>query len=112
MSAQWARLMAKAASRPDANTGRMALTSGRWLPPISGRFANHTSPSRRRSAGTRLRNSFTVNAITPMWIGMSRPCATSRPSASVSADERSPASLSSGERAERMTITLISSAIA
>src|SRR5687767_14300290 len=36
----------------------------------------------------------------------------SRPSASVSAEERSPASLSNGERAERITITLISSAIA
>ena len=43
---------------------------------------------------------------------MSRPCAMSRPSASVNAEERSPASLSRGERAERMTITLISSAIA
>jgi len=36
----------------------------------------------------------------------------SRPSASVSAEERSPASLRRGERAERMTITLISSAMA
>ena len=112
MSAQCARLIAKATRRPLANTGRMALTSGRWLPPTSGRFRNHTSPSRRRSAGTRRRNSFTVNAITPMWIGMSRPWATRRPSASVSADERSPASLSSGERAERMSTMLISSAIA
>src|SRR6202795_3968147 len=45
-------------------------------------------------------------------MGMSRPCAIRRPSASGRADERSPASLSSGDRAERMTITLISSAIA
>ena len=53
-----------------------------------------------------------MKPMTPMWIGMSRPCAMSRPSASVSAEERSPASLRSGERAERMMITLISSAIA
>src|SRR5947209_3312168 len=101
MSAQWARLIAKATSRPPTNTGRSALTSGRWLPPTSGRFRNQTSPSRRRSFGTRLRNSLTVKPITPRWIGMSRPWAMSRPSASVSADERSPASLRSGERAER-----------
>ena len=62
--------------------------------------------------GTRLRNSFTVKPITPRWMGMSRPWAMRRPSASVSADERSPASLRSGERAERMMMTLISSAIA
>ena len=43
---------------------------------------------------------------------MSRPWAISRPRASVSAHERSPASLRSGERAERMMMTLISSAIA
>ena len=36
------------------------------------------------------RNSFTVNPITPRWIGMSRPWAISRPRASVSALERSP----------------------
>src|SRR6516225_1117986 len=50
--------------------------------------------------------------MTPRWIGMSRPWAMRRPRESVSALDRSPASLRSGERAERMTITLISSAIA
>ena len=112
MSAQWARLMANAASRPPANTGRIAFTSGRWLPPTSGRFRYHTSPSRSSRRGTRRRNSFTVKAITPRWMGMSRPWAISRPRASVSALDRSPASLRSGERAERMMMTLISSAIA
>src|SRR5262245_57557536 len=43
---------------------------------------------------------------------MSRPWAMRRPRASVRALDRSPASLRSGERAARMTITLISSAIA
>ncbi len=112
MSAQWARLTANAMSRPPKNTGRTAFTSGRWLPPTSGRFRYQTSPSRIRAAGTRLSSSFTVKPITPMCMGMSRPWAMRRPSASVRADERSPASFRSGERAERITITLISSAMA
>ena len=47
-----------------------------------------------------------------MCMGMSRPWATRWPSASVSAEERSPASRRSGERAERMTTRDISSAVA
>ena len=112
MSAQCARLTANATTAPSTNTGRTAFTSGRWLPPISGRLRNHTSPEARRSLGTRFRNSRTVKLITPMCMGMSRPCAMRWPSASVSAEERSPASRSSGERAERMTTSDISSAVA
>ena len=112
MSAQWARLTAKATIEPSTNTGRIALTSGRWLPPISGRLRNHTSPGASRDFGTRLRNSLTVKLITPMCMGMSRPCAMRWPSASVSADDRSPASRRSGDRAERITTRDISSAVA
>ena len=65
-----------------------------------------------RSAGMRSSRAFTVKPITPMCMGMSRPWAMMRPRASVSAEDRSPASFRSGERAERMTMTLISSAMA
>ena len=90
----------------------MAFTSGRWLPPTSGRLRNQTSPGRNRSAGTRSRNFFTVKLMTPRWMGMSRPWAMRSPLWSVMADERSPASRSKGERAERMTTKDISSAAA
>src|SRR5207244_12892439 len=62
-------------SVPSAPTRRSSdlFTSGRWLPPTSGRLRNQTSPGRNRPAGILLRNSLTVNAITPMWMGMSRP---------------------------------------
>jgi alkanesulfonate monooxygenase SsuD/methylene tetrahydromethanopterin reductase-like flavin-dependent oxidoreductase (luciferase family) len=76
------------------------------------RFRYHTSPSRSSRLATRRRNSLTVKPITPRWMGMSRPWAISRPRASsVSALGRPPASLRSGGRAERVTMTLISSAI-
>ena len=58
-------LTANATTAPSANTGRIAFTSGRWLPPISGRLRNQTSPGASRDFGTRFRNSRTVKLMTP-----------------------------------------------
>ena len=77
-----------------------------------GKFKNPHFAFRQARGGHALEDSSPVKPMTPMCMVDVAPCAMRRPCASVSAEERSPASLSNGERAERMTITLISSAMA
>ena len=108
MSGQWTRLREKPIRRPRAKIGMIRVMSGRCVPPEYGSFRSTPSPSRHASRGQRAKAARIVNGAAPRWTGMSCPWATTCPTLSRRAQDRSAERLSSGEKEVRMITAFIS----
>src|SRR5882724_5813147 len=107
MSIMWPDALAQPMQARPLKIGRMRTTSCRWRPPPScGSLARKTSPGAMRS--NRVRTTPMASAETPKWNGTVDAVATIRPAGSYSTQEKSRASLITGETAVLTTATDIS----
>ena len=104
-SAWCARLAAKPTSSESANTGEIAVMSGRCVPPANGSLRIQASPGAWSSS----RIDATALGIAPRCTGMCSACMTIRPLASNRAVDASRRSLMLAECAARTSTTPISS---
>ena len=71
-----------------SNTGMITVMSGRWVPPLYGSLSANTSPG--AISARRCRSTWrTLSPIEPRWTGMCGAFATSMPSPSNTAQEKS-----------------------
>jgi len=94
MSAWWPRdaTQNRIVFPASSNTGVQTVMSGRWVPPLYGALSAKTSPARMAPALRRMIVS-TERSIEPRCTGMCGALATSLPSASNTAQEKSSRSL-------------------
>ena len=97
-------------SAPSSNTGVITVTSGRWVPPLYGAFTQKTSPGFILPAFSRMTVRM-LSLIEPRWMGMCGAFATSMPSGSKIAQEKSSRSLMLTEYAVFSSVRPICSAI-